>query len=198
MTTIYRNYEVSKLNDTFVGQSEDDESLLISRSYSRLTTGIDQMWDCLARGGSPAWFSGSSAIDLDEVCLDATGGPEAVASETDPPAKEWHVPYWLFGFAAVGVSAPIAFAMDFLGVDARVDVMMSLGVCAVALAFGRNYALVAAAVAALITNFFSVEPLLHLSWPTYSEVANAMVDLAAAWFIPKLVKHEQRLRRMQD
>jgi K+-sensing histidine kinase KdpD len=195
MTTIYRNYEVSKLNDTFVGQSEDDESLLISRSYSRLTTGIDQMWDCLDRGGSPAWFSGSSAIDLDEVSLDASGGPEAVASETDPPANEWKIPYWLFGCAALGISAPIAFAMDFLRVDARIDVIMTLGVCAVALAFGRNYALIAAGIATIITNFFAVEPLFHFSWPTISELWNGVIDFGVAVIIPQLVKEEVRFRR---
>lgn len=196
MATIYRNYEVSKLNDTFVGQSEDDESLLISRSYARLTAGIDQMWDCLDRGGAPAWFCGSSAIDLDDVSLDATGGPEAVPSETDPPNGQWRVPYWLFGFATLGVSAPVAFAMDFLQVDARIDVMLTLGICAVALAFGRGYAMIAAVVASIIVNFFAVEPILHFSWPlNWSEIVNTIVNFVAAWVIPMLVKEEARFRR---
>lgn len=199
MTTIYRNYEVSKLNDTFVGQSQDDESLLVSRSYARLTAGIDQMWDCLDRGGAPAWFCGSRAIDLDVVTLDATGGPEAVPSETDPPKKEWKVPYWLFGCAALGVSAPVAFAMDFLQIDARIDVMMTLGVCAVALAFGRNYALIAAALSGFVVNFFAVEPILAFSWPfNASEIINIVINFAAALAIPKLVKEEARFRQMLE
>ena len=194
MATIYRNYEVYKLNDTFVGQSQDDESLLISRSYSRLMAAIDQMWDCLDRGGAPAWFSGSSAIDVDDVNLDATGGPEAVPSETDPPKKEWRVPYWLFGFAALGISAPVAFAMDFLRIDARIDVMMTLGVCAVALAFGRNYAMIAAALSGFVVNFFAVEPLLTFTIPSWSEITNIGINFAAAWAIPMLVKEEARFR----
>jgi hypothetical protein len=195
MTTIYRNYEVSKLNDTFVGQSEDDESLLISRSYARLTAAIDQMWDCLDRGGAPAWFCGSSAIDLDDVSLNTTGGPEAVPSETDPP-KHWKVPYWLFGCAALGISAPVAFAMDFLQIDARIDVMMTLAVCAVALAFGRNYALIAAGLSGFIVNFFSTEPVFAFSIPAYSEIINVAINFGAAWLIPKLVKEEARLRHL--
>lgn len=196
MTTIYRNYEISMLDDTYVGQSQDDESLLISRSYSRLTGGIDQMWDCLKRGGSPTWFSGSSAIDLDEVHLDAAGGPEAVPSETDPPAGEWRIPYWLFCFAALGVSAPIAFAMDFLQVEKRIDVMLTLGVCAAALAFGRNYAMIAAAISGFILNFFAVEPLLTFTTPTFSEIFNVAINFVAAWAIPKLVKEEERFRQL--
>ncbi|MGY3535735.1 hypothetical protein [Bradyrhizobium sp. USDA 4452] len=121
MTTIYRNYDVSKVGDTFVGQSRDDESLMISRSQQRLMSAIDQMWDGLDRGSAPSWFSGSSAIDLDAVeIVDQKDAPEAIASETDPPpAGEWRVPYWLFGLAALSVSAPVAYAMDFLRIDAR-------------------------------------------------------------------------------
>lgn len=197
MATVYRNYEVAKLNDTYVGQSQDDESLLISRSHSRLMTAIDQMWDCLDRGSSPAWFSGSSAIDLDAVDLDATC-PEAVASETDPPKGEWRVPYWLFGFAALGVSAPIAFLMDFLHVDTRIDVMLTLAICAVALAFGRNYALIVAGISGFIVNFFAVEPLLTFTLPTYSEIINIGINFVAAWAIPMLVKEEERFRRLLD
>lgn len=196
MATMYRNYEVAKLNDTYVGQSQDDESLLISRSHSRLMTAIDQMWKCLDRGDSPSWFSGSSAIDLDVVDLDETDGPESVPSETDPPKAEWRVPYWLFGFAALGVSAPVAFAMDFLKIDARIDVMLTLGVCAVALAFGRDYALMCAVISGLIVNFFAVEPLLTFTVPTISEVCNIGINLAAAWVIPMLVKEEERVRRL--
>lgn len=198
MATVYRNYEVAKLNDTYVGQSEDDESLLISRSHARLVTAIDQMWDCLDRGGSPAWFSGSSAIDLDTVNLDASAGPESVASETDPPKPEWNAPYWLFGFAALGVSAPIAFAMDFLRIDARIDVMLTLGICAVALAFGRSYALMCAGISGFIVNFFAVEPLLAFTWPSFSEVANLLIDFSAAWVIPKFIKEEGRFRRSRE
>lgn len=197
MATVYRNYEVAKLNDTYVGQSQDDESLLISRSHSRLMTAIDQMWGCLDRGSSPAWFSGSSAIDLDAVDLDATG-PEAVASETDPPKGEWRVPYWLFGFAALGVSAPIAFAMDFLQVWQRIDVMLNLGICAVALAFGRNYALIGAALSGFIVNFFAVTPFFTFTTPTCSEIINIAINFAAAWMIPLLVKEEERFRRTLD
>jgi K+-sensing histidine kinase KdpD len=195
MTTIYRNYEVARLNDTFVGQSDDDDSLLISRSHARLMQAIDQMWDCLDRGGSPTWFSGSSAIDLDIVNLDAAGGPESVPSETDPPKMPWLVPHWLFGFAALGVSAPVAFAMDFLKIDARIDVMLTLAVCAVALAFGRSYALVAAGISGFIVNFFAVEPWYVFSMPTGSEVVNILINFAAAWVIPMLVKEEERLRQ---
>jgi hypothetical protein len=195
MATIYRNYEVAKLNDTFVGQSEDDDSLLISRSHARLMTAIDQMWDCLERGGSPTWFCGSSAIDIDTVDLDVTGGPEAVPSETDPPKEAWFVPYWLFAFAALGVSAPVAFAMDFLKIDARIDVMLTLAICAVALAFGRSYAMVAAGMSGFVVNFFAVEPWYVFSMPTYSEVANVGINFAAAWVIPMLVKEEERFRR---
>ncbi|MCW2078058.1 UNVERIFIED_ORG: K+-sensing histidine kinase KdpD [Bradyrhizobium japonicum] len=197
MTTIYRNYDVSKLGDTFVGQSRDDESLMISRSQQRLMSAIDQMWDGLDRGCAPSWFSGSSAIDLDAVeIVDEKDGPEAIPSETDPPpAKEWRVPYWAFGLAALGVSAPVAYAMDFLQIDARIDVMLTLGICAVALAFGRGYALMCAGISGFIVNFFAVEPFFTFDPPTWSEVANLAINFAAAWAIPMLLKEGSTFRR---
>ncbi|WFU52354.1 DUF4118 domain-containing protein [Bradyrhizobium pachyrhizi] len=198
MTTIYRNYDVAKLGDTFVGQSRDDESLMISRSHARLMAAIDQMWAGLDRGVVPAWFSGSSAIDLDAISLDEVT-PEATPSETDPPAtKQWRVPYWMFGLAAFGVSAPIAFAMDFLQIDARIDVMLALGVCAAALAWGRSYALIVAVIAAIIVNFFAVDPLLTFSWPKWSEFLNIAVDLGAAFAIPLFARGEGPFRHSRE
>lgn len=193
MTTIYRNYDVSKLGDTFVGQSQDDENLMVSRSQQRLMSAIDQMWDSLERGSAPSWFSGSSAIDLDAINID---GPESIPSETDPPpAKEWRVPYWLFGLAAFSVSAPVAYAMDFLQIDARIDVMLTLGVCAITLAFGRSYALIAAGIAGFIVNFFASDPLWTVTWPTLSEILNTLLNFAAVWVISWITKTGKQSRR---
>ncbi|GAA0005394.1 DUF4118 domain-containing protein [Bradyrhizobium elkanii] len=196
MTTIYRNYDVLKLGDAFIGQSKDDESLMISRSQARLMTAIDQMWDGLDRGAAPAWFSGSSAIDLDAVnIVDEKDAPESTPSETDPPvAKEWRVPYWMFGLAALAVSAPVAYAMDFLQIDARIDVMLTLAVCAISIAFGRGYALVIAGISGFIVNFFTVDPFFTFTWPTVSEILNAFLNFAAAWAMPLIVTAAERFR----
>jgi K+-sensing histidine kinase KdpD len=86
--------------------------------------------------------------------------------------------------------------MDFLQIDARIDVMMTLAVCAVALAFGRNYALIAAGLSGFIVNFFSTEPVFAFSIPAYSEIINVAINFGAAWLIPKLVKEEARLRHL--
>jgi K+-sensing histidine kinase KdpD len=73
--------------------------------------------------------------------------------------------------------------------------MLTLAVCAVALAFGRSYALVAAGISGFIVNFFAVEPWYVFSMPTGSEVVNILINFAAAWVIPMLVKEEERLRQ---
>ncbi|WP_029083380.1 DUF4118 domain-containing protein [Bradyrhizobium sp. th.b2] len=197
MTTVYRNYDVSKLGDTFVGQSQDDDGLMISRSRSRLMSAIDQMWDGLDRGSAPSWFSGSSAIDLDAVdIVDEKDAPEAVPSETDPPpAGEWRVPYWMFGLAALGVSAPVAYAMDFLQIAARIDVMLTLAVCAITIAFGRGYALIAAGISGFIVNFFASDPLFTVTLPTVSEILNLLMNFAAVWVISAITKAGGRRQR---
>jgi K+-sensing histidine kinase KdpD len=76
--------------------------------------------------------------------------------------------------------------------------MLTLAVCAVALAFGRNYALIAAGISGFIVNFFAVEPMFVFTTPTYSEVINILINFAAAWVIPKLVKEEERFRRLLE
>jgi K+-sensing histidine kinase KdpD len=185
MTTIYRNYMIARLGDKFVARSTDDECLLVSTSQQRLNSAIDDLWDSLERGREPAWFTGSSAIDLD------TFGPESVPSSADPPAsavrKEKTVSYLTFVVTALLVAGPLSFIVECY-FPKRVDTMLTLGVCAVAVAFGRNYALLLTAIAGIMYNFFVVEPLWDFSIPTLSEAVLWCFDAVAALGIPELLK----------
>jgi K+-sensing histidine kinase KdpD len=186
MTTIYRNYVVARVGDKFVAKSPDDECLLVSSQQQRLHAAIDDLWDSLEKGGEPAWFSGSSAIDLD------TFGPEAVPSSSDPPESTprpvLRISYVAFVATAVAVSAPVSYFMETMCWPMRVDVLLTLGVCAVAVAFGRRYALIAAGIAAVVFNFCAVEPLLAFTVPTTSEIVLMAFNLIAALGIPELLK----------
>jgi K+-sensing histidine kinase KdpD len=187
MTTIYRNYLIARLGDRFVAQSRDDECILVSVKQERLRTAIDDLWASLDRGAEPAWFSGSNSIDLD------TFGPESVPSSSDPPApvqkrRKLKVGYLTFGISAVAVSAPIALLLDILKYEKRVDVMLAVGVCASAIAFGRNYALLLSVLALIVNNLCCVEPILVPTIPTFSEWLFFAINIAAAIGIPELLK----------
>ncbi|WP_439357724.1 DUF4118 domain-containing protein [Bradyrhizobium sp. DASA03007] len=186
MATVYRNYVIARLGDKFVAQSRDDECILVSSTQQRLHTAIDDLWASLDRGVEPAWFSGSTSIDLD------TFGPESVSSSADPPAPtarpETHkISYWLFGLTTLLVSASLSYLMETFAFPMRVDAMLTLGVCAVAV-YGRRYALIATAIAALVLNFFATEPFLEFSMPTASEIAFSAFNLLASIGIPELLK----------
>lgn len=193
MTTIYRNYMIARVGDKFVAQSRDDECILVSSQQRRVHNAIDDLWSSLERGVEPAWFSGSTSIDLD------TFGPESVPSsgdppEVQPPARAYKVSYLAFALTAFAVAAPASYAMAVLAFPRQVDVMLSIGVCAVAVAFGKQYALIAAAIVALVYNLFAVEPLLTVTLPTASEFAFSAFNFLAAVGIPELLK----LRGLQE
>jgi hypothetical protein len=185
MTTIYRNYTIARLGDKFVARSTDDECLLVSSNQQRLNAAIDDLWESLERGREPAWFTGSSAIDLD------TFGPESVPSSGDPPAsavrKQYTISYLTFAVTALLVAGPLSFIMECY-FPKRVDTMLTVGVCAAAVAFGRNYALLLTAVAGIMYNFFSADPILGFSIPTLSEVVLWCFDAVASFGIPELLK----------
>lgn len=184
MTTIYRNYRIAKLGDQYVAQSGNDEVLLISKDRRRLTIAIDDLWTSLELGVEPNWFSGNSAIDLD------TFGPESAASETDPPARrlDRKISCPAFIFSALVVSAPLSYFMAIEKVPTRIDVMLTIGICAVAVAFGQKFALLACMISAVVFNFFAVEPLLEFQFPTIDEALFSLMNLAMTWGIPKLFK----------
>jgi K+-sensing histidine kinase KdpD len=186
MTTIYRNYVVARVGDKFVAKSQDDECLLVSSQQQRLHAAIDDLWDSLEKGTEPAWFSGSSAIDID------TFGPESVPSSGDPPAERappgmHKISYLAFGVTAILVAGPLSFLMECY-FPKRVDTMLTVGVCAVAVAFGRNYALLVTAIAGIMYNFFVADPILGFSIPTASEAVFWFLDLVAATAMPELLK----------
>jgi K+-sensing histidine kinase KdpD len=176
---------IAKVGDKFVAQSQDDECLLVSVNQQRLNAAIDDLWLSLENGAEPAWFAGSSAIDLD------TFGPESVPSSADPPVptvrKQYTISYLMFVVTAFLVAGPLSFIMECY-FPKRVDTMLTLGVCAVAVAFGRNYALLLTAIAGIMYNFFVVEPLLDFSIPTLSEAVLWCFDAVAAFGIPELLK----------
>jgi K+-sensing histidine kinase KdpD len=186
MTTIYRNYMIARLGDKFVARSTDDECLLVSTSQQRLNSAIDDLWDSLERGREPAWFTGSSAIDLD------TFGPEAAPSSSDPPPNPteggWKISYTTFSLSAVAFSLPLSYLIQTTWWPNRVDCMMTVGVCAVAVAFGRRFALLAALIATLEFNLVAVPPILEFSIPTFSEFGLVVMNLVAAIGIPELLK----------
>lgn len=185
MTTIYRNYLIARLGDKFVAQSQDDECILVSSNPQRLNTAIDDLWLHLEKGEEPAWFAGSSAIDLD------TFGPESTPSSADPPApakEPMKVSYLTFGLTALAVSAPTALALDLLQYEKRVDVMFAVGVCATAIAFGRRYALLLSFLALVVNNVCCVEPILTLTVPTLSEMIFLVVNVIASFAIPAILK----------
>jgi hypothetical protein len=87
MTTVYRHYMIAKLGDVYVAQSEDDHCYMISRDLDRVSAAIDEVWTALERGREPAWFSSSTAIDLDHIAIEAEAGPPAAKHPppSDPP-----------------------------------------------------------------------------------------------------------------
>lgn len=193
MTTIYRNYTIARVGDKFVAQSEDDQCLMVSGQQHRLHTAIDDLWTSLDRGVEPAWFSSNSAIDLDVF------GPESAPSSSDPPLasppKDYKVSYWTFGLSALFVSAPLTYLMEVSELfPRRVDVFLSIGVCAVAVGLGRNYALLATAIIAVVFNFFAMEPFLAFATPTWSEVVYLSCNLALATMIPALIDWRESRR----
>jgi K+-sensing histidine kinase KdpD len=195
MTTIYRNYLIAHVGDKFVARSTDDECLLVASNQHRLNSAIDDLWDSLEKGYEPAWFTGSSAIDLD------TFGPEAAPSSADPPDHRarrvsWTINYPVFALTALLVSAALSYVMEILNLATQVDVMLTMGVCAVAVAFGRKFAVIAAIISPVVFNFFAVEPFLAFTIPNMDDVAVISMNLLAAIGIPELLKLQclQRLR----
>ncbi|WP_187435956.1 DUF4118 domain-containing protein [Bradyrhizobium hipponense] len=182
MTTIYRNYSIARLGDKFVAKSSDDDCLLISTDQRRLHSAIDALWDSLEMGIEPNWFAGSTAIDLDSF------GPESAPSSSDPPTKVRKISCPLFLASAVAVSAPLSYFMEIEKAHARIDVLLTIGVCAVAVAFGKKFALMATFVATIVFNFFAVEPLLSFTVPTFDEAILFLMNLIASWGIPELLK----------
>ena len=183
MTTIYRNYRIAKVGDLYVARSSDDGCVLFCSDQQRLNLAIDDLWASLEKGIEPAWFSGSSAIDLDTL------SPEATASETDPPpVREWRISYWLFGASALMVAAPISCLVHRMSLPVETDILFTLGVCAVSVAFGQTYALLMTALSALAYNFFAIEPCWAFNWPCAEEVGYVLVNMLAATVIPALIK----------
>ncbi|WP_316207350.1 DUF4118 domain-containing protein [Bradyrhizobium sp. SZCCHNR3118] len=151
---------------------------------------IDQMWNSLEHGTAPRWFSGNSAIDLDSIRLDPERSPISSASETHPPVRDCTASYWSFGLAAIAVAVPLAFLMDQCAIWTRIDVMLSLAVCAAAIGLGRGYALTLAFISGFVVNFFAMPPLMSFSIPTPSEIAYVLMNICAAVMIPKIVMGE--------
>jgi K+-sensing histidine kinase KdpD len=193
MATIYRNYDIAHVGDTFVGQSKDDESLLVSKNRTRVVTAIDQLWASLDRGVAPSWFSGSSAIDLDTVDLESDAvelassdaGPESYASETDPPRK---ISYTLFVVSALLVAVPLSFLLGFLSVPIELDVLFSIGVCAVTAAFGTPYGILLSVISAGVYNLFVIPPIFAFTVPCCAEWADIIFNVTAAIGIPWILK----------
>src|SRR5436189_277931 len=97
-------FKIRSTNRVRLTRASDDECLLISTDRCRLNSAIDNLWDSLERGVEPAWFSGSSAIDLD------TFGPETAAFGTAPPVlKSRTVSVPVFLLSAAMVSAPLSY-----------------------------------------------------------------------------------------
>lgn len=193
MTTIYRNYLIARVGDKFVAQSSDDECLLVSSTQQRLHTAIDDLWTSLEKGVEPAWFSGSTAIDLD------TFGPDPAEASADPPVAQEPAPVrqispWLFALSAVAVSVPIALLLEFMEWEARADVIFMLGVCATTIAFGRRYALMLSAVALFVNNVFCVDPVLTFTIPTVSEDIFFVLNILAVYCIPVVIAWSESRR----
>jgi len=189
MTTIYRNYVIARLGDRFVAQSQDDECLLIASTQHRLHNAIDDLWISLDNGGEPAWFAGNSAIDLD------TFGPESVPSSSDPPARRveprvYKVSYLMFALSAVAVAAPLSYIFEVFLFPKRVDVLLTLLTCSVAVAHGRDFALVFSVVAAFVYNFCGVDPLLTFTMPSPSEFAFLVLNITASICLPMIIKRK--------
>jgi K+-sensing histidine kinase KdpD len=187
MTTIYRNYLIARVGDKYVAKSGDEDCILVSTTQRRLYEAIDDLWLSLEKGAEPAWFTGSSAIDLD------TFGPESVPSSSDPPATRvrpgaYRISYLTFALTAFCVAAPLSYIMEMMCFPKQVDVMLTVGVCAVAVAFGKRYALIAAAIATIVFNFIGVEPILSFSIPTAGELAFASMNILVAIGIPELLR----------
>lgn len=191
MSTIYRNYIVAKVGDNFVAQSQEDDSFLLSKSQSRLMSAIDQLWAGLESGTSPPWFSGSSAIDLDAFDIEEST-PESTPSETDPPART--IGYTTFGLSAILVAAPIAYLIHGLSIPVELDVFFTLAVCAVSVAFGREYALLLTALSAIVYNFCAVDPILWFTLPSWEEIAYILINVIAATAIPMIIKKREARR----
>jgi hypothetical protein len=183
MTTIYRNYLIAKVGDLYVAQSGDDECVLVSSNRQRLTLAIDDLWSSLERGFEPAWFSGSTAIDLDAY------GPESNPSEPDPPPtyKGQLVGYLAFGATALLVSGLGATLMELSSFHERIDAIFTLAVCAVAIVLGSKYALFLSCLLALVFNFVEPPALFQFSTPCFGEMVHVVIDVVASIAIPMIV-----------
>jgi hypothetical protein len=187
MTTIYRNYQIAKVGDLYVAQAGDDECLLISSNQKRLNLAIDDLWSSLERGMEPAWFSGSTAIDLDSY------GPETNPSETDPPPtteyKDQWVSFMAFGATALLVSGSAAALMEISSFHERIDAIFTLTVCAVAIVLGSKYALLLSCLLALVFNFVEPPGLFQFSAPGFGEIVHVAIDVVASIAIPMIVNN---------
>ncbi|WP_316196534.1 DUF4118 domain-containing protein [Bradyrhizobium sp. SZCCHNS3053] len=183
MTTIYRNYRISKVGDRLVATSADDDCLLTSRDQRRLLSAIDELWVCLERAEEPYWFSSAPTMDLDAMFPER----ESAASESDPPGLG-RISLPMFLFSAVVVAAPLSYFMAIEQFPQRADVVLTLGVCAVAVAFGARRAMLCSVVAALVYNFFVVEPMLEFTLPSEAELLFTILNLGAAVGLPALLR----------
>jgi K+-sensing histidine kinase KdpD len=191
MTTTYRNYLIAKVGDVYVARG-DDEHYMISTDRLRLNTAIDEVWTALEHGREPAWFSGSAAIDLDHLAIEAeVVKPSVFMKATEDSPKK--VGYVTFFATAVFVAAPLSMICNEC-LPKRVDTMLTLGVCAVAVTLGRNFALIATVIAALSYDFFVGEPLYSFSWPTWSEIGFWTFNLVASFGLPELLKRREQIQ----
>jgi K+-sensing histidine kinase KdpD len=194
-TTVYRNYLIAKVGDVYVAQSEDDDCYMISKDERRLNDAIDEIWTALDLGREPSWFSGSSAIDLDHVAIEAEvpsrhSVPVKPLLIGAPPSRISHKYFFMSAFL---VASALAFIGD-VCVPAAADDLMTVGVCATAVLFGRPYALVMAVASAVAYNFFLIEPIYQLTIPSGSEIFYACVNVGAACGIPELIKRQEQIR----
>lgn len=185
MTTIYRNYDVAKVGNNYVAQSEEEDAVMVSRDFARIRLAIDLLWDGVARGAKPVWFSTNTVLDLDSVDIEAT---ESVPSETDPPKQVKKISYTWFALSAFVVSIPLAGLLSLVKSSAETEILFTFAVCAVAVAFGRGYALLMCGLSALLYNVFIIEPSMTLTAPTAAELAYILLNILASIAIPMIMK----------
>jgi K+-sensing histidine kinase KdpD len=72
--------------------------------------------------------------------------------------------------------------------------MLTFGVCAVAVAFGRHFALLLTVISAVLYNYFGAELLFEFEIPTLSEVGFWFFNLAASFGLPELLTRREDIR----
>ena len=179
----YRSYLIDTDDGWFIAKSLDDEPCEIgSRQLVRVMRAIDMLWDALEDNAVPQWLTPSGSINLDQQVIDSRTIFETAPSEVDPPS--WKTVLMIL--AAIGFAMPVALLANKYVAGLEPEIIFTLIVMAIALAFGTPQAITASFIFATAFNYFFQPQPWQFESPGVVELIYLMINLGLSVALPWL------------